>query len=132
MILRYKGVERRKFVRVKVNYIIVCRLRRSVNVSLTCEHKDIDAIMVDLSEAGMALSVDQPVPTSTQFSIRFILVKIGPKTSSRYRPIELEGKVRSCVLVDKNRYRLGVSFSRISKQNKAAIINFMKGVVKNQ
>jgi len=130
VILRYKGLERRKFIRVNLNFIIVCRLRRSVNVTMRANHRDIDAIIVDLSEAGMALSVDRSVPLSTKFSIRFILIKVGKHIGSGYKPITLDGRVRSCVLTDKERYRLGVSFTRITKEDKTTIIDFMKHVAK--
>ena len=130
MILRYKGLERRKFIRINLNFIIVCRLRRSVNVTMRANRRDIDALIVDLSEAGMAFSVDRSVPLATKFSIRFILIKVGKHTGSGYKPITLDGRVRSCVLIEKERYRLGVSFTRITKQDKTTIIDFMKHVTK--
>lgn len=131
MKLKYRGIEKRRFDRINTNFIAVCRLRKSVSVIMSAMQEDIDALILDLSEGGMALSVDHNIPISTRFSIRFILVHSNTYTSSDFYPIQVKGKVCSNLLNPKGRYRLGISFIKISKADKKAIINFIEDMKQN-
>jgi len=124
--IKYKGSERRKFNRVEVNFIALCRLRRSINVLMSAKSKEVDALMLDLSEAGLALSVNKNVPVSTKFLIKFVLVNTIGYLGQSSRPVKLVGEVRSSTLLEKDRYRLGVTFKKISSKDRLAIANFVQ------
>jgi c-di-GMP-binding flagellar brake protein YcgR len=130
MKLKYRGIEKRRFDRVGTNFIAVCRLRKAVSVTMAADEEDIDALMLDLSEGGLALSIDHKVPKSTCFLVKFILVHSNTYTRKDFSPIQIEGKVRSCVPTKDKRYRLGVSFTEITEADKKSIIKFIEDMSK--
>ena len=124
-----KWQERRKFHRIQDNIFIFCRSEPY--------HRVIEWIAKDISEMGLRFESDEFIAPST-----FMEIEI-------YQPIDyLKSRIVSiCVLakvvwikevektkksVGNNRYIGGVKFTKISKQDRSIIANYVKGRFKNR
>jgi c-di-GMP-binding flagellar brake protein YcgR len=121
----YGGKERRKTKRIKVNFIVVYRVREPLELLMVVGRQEVDALMLDLSEDGMAVVTKYDIPQSTTLSIRFTLLNLSAERSNRVRSMEIVGEVRYNILAEKNEHRLGIYFTRISQEDKRAIRDFV-------
>jgi len=115
--------ERRKFQRVQDNIFIFCKLKG--------DYKVMEGITKDISEMGLGFESNKFVPPSTLMEMEI------------YQPLNhLKNKIVSIYLLAKvvwvkkirkgskhkgsNRYMGGVKFTKISKQDRRIIANYMK------
>ncbi len=87
---------------------------------------DLEALMLDLSETGMALVTNLELPRGAQLQIKFNFINLFLYDQERTRRMELGAKVISHTELDNGDYRIGVLFNKISPQDKAAIRDFIK------
>ncbi len=87
---------------------------------------DLGALMLDLSENGMAMLTSIELPRGCLLRIRFNFINLHLFGQERSRRMELVGKVVSHVRLERGDYRIGVVFNRISEEDKAAIRDFIK------
>jgi c-di-GMP-binding flagellar brake protein YcgR len=123
-----KGFEKRRFKRQKAKFIITYKLDNAVQMHMLIGSREVDALMVDLSEVGIAVLTKYDIPVSTNFLIKFTLINLHAHKEERVKSIEATGKVRYKVLTQDNVYRLGISFTRLSEEDRRAIANFVKKV----
>ncbi len=122
----YSGSERRRFKRVRVSLTVFYRVNEPLTVRMMTKDREIKATIVDLSEGGMAVLTDYALPEATVLFIRFTLFKVDKEDVTFYGPVEITGEVRYNNLVDRDVYRLGISFTKITEQDKMEITNFVK------
>jgi len=123
---QYKGQERRQFKRSRVNFIITYRVNRPPEVIMVVGHKEIHAIMLDLSEAGLAILTRYNLPVSAILLMKFTLINPHAFGDSRIRRMEILGEVRNNSLIQEKERRIGILFIQIDKEDKQAIANFVK------
>jgi c-di-GMP-binding flagellar brake protein YcgR len=88
---------------------------------------DIDALMMDLSEGGMAITTDYEIPSGTLLYIYFTLINPFRNEDDRVTKMELLGEVRSCSILDNHKQRrLGICFTQMKEDDKKAVADFVK------
>lgn len=126
-------MERRKFQRTKVNFIVTFQVDRPPQVRMSVGGLDVDALMLDLSEGGMAISTDYEIPAGTLLYIYFTLINPFRTEDDRVTRMELLGEVRSCTSNDNHKqHRLGILFSGIKENDKRAIADFIRNDTKEK
>ena len=122
----YDGAERRKFKRLKANFIVIYRVDKPLEVVMVVGTREITALMLDMSEGGMAILTGYNIPMQTIIYLKFTLINPYVFTDDRIRTMEITGEVRYNARLENNEYRLGIYFMRISDEDKAAIVSFVK------
>jgi c-di-GMP-binding flagellar brake protein YcgR len=121
----YSGVEKRKHKRVPVNFIIRYRIRKPLEVIMLIGNMEINALMTDLSEGGMAIVTDYDIPLGTELALKFTLVNTYTRDyAQRNKVVEASGCVTDVTPIDKAN-RLGISFTEIAKQHVITIVDFI-------
>jgi c-di-GMP-binding flagellar brake protein YcgR len=87
---------------------------------------DLEALMLDLSETGMAMVTAVELPRGAQLHIKFNFINLFLYGQERTRRMELSAKVISHAELDNGDYRIGVSFNKISPEDKEAIKDFIR------
>ena len=119
--------ERRKFLRLNVNFIVTFQVNKPPDVHMSVGGLDVDALMMDLSEEGMAITTDYEVPAGTLLNIYFTLINPYIKEDDRVSKMDILGEVRSTALVDNHKqHRLGIYFTQIKECDKRAIAEFIR------
>jgi len=119
--------ERRVFKRLNVNFIVTFQVNKPPEVRMTIGELDVDALMMDLSEGGMAITTDYGLPDSTLLYIYFTLINPFKSEEGRVTKMELLGEVRSCVpMQSAKQHRIGICFTQIKEYDKRAISDFVK------
>lgn len=120
--------ERRKFQRLKVDFTLNYRVDSPLEVRMSIGwDSEVDALMVDLSEGGMAILTNCDIPISSILSINFTLINLtAVSDDERIKKLDITGEVRSNIAIDKTDRRLGVKFIQISQKDKEAIAGFVR------
>lgn len=129
MARQYGGPERRKFKRIKVNFMVNYSVRKPLEVSMTIGNQKVEALMVDLSEEGMAINSSYDIPVASFLLINFILIASHRKDENRIRKMMIEGEVVNRTAIDVEEYRLGIRFIRIKEEDRLAIAEFVKAML---
>jgi len=122
----YVGPDRRKFKRLQVSFIVFYKVDSPLHVRMLIGEREVNAIMLDLSESGMGILTNYKMPESTLLSIKFILVNERTISKERVRSMEIKGQVRYSALAEKGAYRIGIHFTDISEDDRDAIAYFVK------
>lgn len=117
---------KRHFGRVRVSLTVFFRINKPLTVQMVIGGKLIEATMVDLSEAGMAILTKHNIPTSSEMLIRFTLFRSDEQDIGFYGPVEIVGEVQYNNRLSENEYRLGVVFVKIDEKDKVEIKDFVK------
>lgn len=104
--------DRRRFQRLTMNLCVNYRVVKPLDLRMKMGDKEIEAEMVDISAAGMALVSENHIPPSTVLHLKFSLFKLDKSSGSAvfYKPFEIKGQVRSSVRMEKGGHRLGICF----------------------
>lgn len=87
---------------------------------------EVVAVMLNLSQEGMAISTNYDIPAGTIILIKFTLINLAASDEERIESMRMTGLVKSNVLIDKDEHRLGIQFTNINEKDKFAIANFVK------
>ncbi len=83
--------------------------------------------LLDISIGGCALESPYAIPPLVTISIKIDPLAFAIGASERRKdPLEMTGKVTSCVIKGREHYRLGVCFIRIKKKDVDLIKRFMR------
>jgi len=122
-----EGQNHRKSERVDAAFTLTYTVGDSpairVNLGLFDE---IDALMLNLSDLGVALITKYNIPVGTQLYIKFNIIDLRLVGEERRKHIEVIGKVVSNVPLASMSHRIGIHFEKISERDKAAIRDFAK------
>ena len=121
-----KDSERRGSPRVRVDFILTYKVDKSTEAQIWIGDKEANALMLDLSNNGVAILTDYDVPVSTSLLIKFTLINLYANTDERISTIEVTGEVKSNILSKDNEHRLGIIFTNIAKQERHAISTFVE------
>ena len=128
----YAGSEKRKFERVTAGFFVICSVKKPFEVLVRVGNREINAVMRDLTEAGMCILSNYDISASTIILIKFILINPYAFKEERVMSIQLSGEVRHSTLVQKNDYYLGILFKQVDEEYKRAIANFCQNTIMNQ
>ncbi len=119
--------ERRRSERIDASFTLIYSVENpySLRISLGLSD-DIDAIMLNLSELGMAIITKHDLPVGTKLYIKFSIIDLRLEGEERRKHMEMAAQTVSNILMPKSTHRIGIRFDRISEENKRAINNFVK------
>ena len=124
---QYPGEERRRSSRASVGFIVAYRVNQPLQVNMLVGNSEVQAIMHNLSEEGMAILTDYNIPVSAVVAAKFILVNDQAlNEEDRVNTIEVVGEVRYSRFIKERSYRLGVQFTNISDSDRRFISEFIK------
>jgi c-di-GMP-binding flagellar brake protein YcgR len=126
MSVSYAGPERRKFKREKAHFTINYRIAQPPEVIMDVGKREIEAVMLDISEGGMALITTCEVPKGTRMNLRWTLIDPRAQTDDRIRDFRVEAEVRHCVRVREDEFRLGLSFIGFGEGDRRAVGQFIE------
>jgi c-di-GMP-binding flagellar brake protein YcgR len=126
-----KGQNRRRSERIDVAFTLVYSVDNPyalrISLGLTDE---VDALMVDLSDLGMAIITKHDIPLGVGLGIRFNIIDLRLTGDERWRKMEITGEVTSNVILPDGKHRvshrIGMRFINISSEDKIAISDFVK------
>ena len=72
----HKNTEKRKSKRLKAEFIVTYKIDKPVEVHMWISDREVDALMLDLSESGMAILTNYDIPASTTLVIKFTLINL--------------------------------------------------------
>lgn len=124
---KYLGPERRKFKRVNVNFTLIYRVDASLSAQIAIEgNTDIDVLMLDLSQVGLALLTNYSIPQETDMLLKFTLINSSAGIERRTVKLDMVGKVVSNIKIREGEYRIGINFTQITQEDKDAIAEFVR------
>jgi c-di-GMP-binding flagellar brake protein YcgR len=93
--------------------------------------KSLYALMIDLSESGMAIETKYNLPVKSVLFIKFTLINhLIDDDDQRFRSMDMVGEVRNSVPFEEKEYRVGILFTQIAEEDKTAIKEFVKAAIK--
>ena len=123
----YGGEERRKFKRVKVNFTLVYSIGVPLSARMTIENNNaIDALMLDLSQEGMAFLTNSNIAIGTIIMLRFTLIDFSTTNDESVNNIDMAAEVVSNLKVNVGEYRVGIQFTQINTEDKNIITEFIR------
>lgn len=121
------GSERRKFKRLKATFILTYQINHPLSLRANIGwDTDVVAVMLDLSQEGIAISTNYDIPVATIILMKFTLINMQAQGDERTKSMKIIGEVKSNVLLAKFEHRLGIYFTQISEEDRTAITNFVK------
>ena len=119
-------VERRRFKRAKVNFIVVYQVEEPIALRMKMGvDKEIFAIMLDLGEDGMSLLTNYDIPPEATLSTKFTLID-SSGLSKEFIKIDALGRIVYNLPLERFEHRLGIQFIRIEKEDRLKIHNFVE------
>ena len=119
------GKEKRKFKRLVIKPFVKLVVNSVPNGQADIIGLSSEGVMLDISEGGMAVLLNNKIPASSLISAEFTLSYSSPLAKESYRKINVSGEVRYCTAINAREYRAGVSFNKISDQDKSFIVQFI-------
>ncbi len=122
----YAGSERRRFKRVRADFLIVYKVLRPWVVLGLFEDNELIGVMDDISEGGAAMVASHNIPPAANVLVRFSLVDPYAAADDRARTIEITGDVLYNIALESGERRLGVCFTQIAHDDRSAIADYVK------
>jgi len=119
--------ERRRHKRIRARFIVTYKVNEPLEVVLVINKREISALMLDLSESGMALVSGVDIPAQTIMLMNFTLINTAAfQESQKVRIMDIKGEVRYNLMISNKEHRLGIRFTRISDDDREAIASFVR------
>lgn len=122
----YDGPERRQFERKRAHFITSYKIMQPPEVVMHMGTRHIDSVMLDLSEGGLALITKYIVPVDTMMRMEWTLINPHATHADRVRKFVIDGRVRTCLKIGEDEYRLGIIFLDVGEGDREAISEFVK------
>jgi len=124
---KYYNVERRNSERLKADFSFFYRINKPWYVFLLISGEEVEAMALDLSLGGIAISTNYNIHVATVLSMKIMIYKQDKENNFKfYKTINAQGKVCSNILEDTNRYRIGINFTEIDAEEKEELLEFAK------
>ena len=121
----YTGVDRRKFRRVAVSFVVFYKVNYPLVVRVKIGDKEINALAADISEEGIAVLTDHELPPATNVSVKFIMSNDkATNIDDQRKSISVHGELRYNLKIDKG-YRMGIKFLDLAEDDRRFIANFV-------
>ena len=122
----YDGPERRRHHRQRAHFITNYRITQPPEVIMNIGQDSFEAVMLDLSEGGMAIVTRHNIPEKTTMSLEWTLINPHAVEDDRIRKFEVIGEVRDCDQLEEDEFRLGITFVGIGDGDQKAIAEFIR------
>ncbi|MBU0548450.1 MAG: PilZ domain-containing protein [Candidatus Omnitrophica bacterium] len=117
---------RRKSERIDAAFTLTYSIEKSYTLRVSLGLVDnIETIMINLSDLGMAIMTNYDIPVGVQLYIKFDLIDMHLSGDERWRSMKINGEAVSNVSLPNENHRIGIRFDKISEEDKAAIRNFV-------
>ena len=120
------GEDKRRSERLEVNFTVTYKVDKPPEIFMMVGGQEVYAVMLDLSEGGMAIVTEYNVPAKSILVIHFTLINTAAPEEERTRHMDIVGEVRYNMPYEREEYRLGIKFTQIARDDKAAIAEFVK------
>ena len=121
------GQNRRKSERLDTAFTLIYKVEKPLALRIQLGYaNDIDALMLNLSDLGMAIITKHDLPAETQLNIKFNMIDLHLQGDERWRHMEITGETVSNISQPDASHRIGIRFERISSADKLAISDFVK------
>lgn len=118
---------RRKFERLDTTFTLSYQVEKPLALRIQLGfNDDIDALMHNLSDTGMAIITKHDLPLGTQLSLKLNIIDLRLQGDERCRHMEIAGETVSNVSLPDAGYKVGVRFNRISGVDKFVISDYVK------
>ena len=122
----FGGKERRKYERIDVAFTLTYSLEQSYTLHISLGLVDsVEAVMVNLSDLGMAIITNYDIPRGAHLYIKFNLINMRLSGDERWRFMKITGEAVSNVELPDENHRIGIRFNKISEEDREAIKNFV-------
>ena len=122
------GLERRKSERIDVAFTLTYSMENSYTLHVSFGLDDsVEAVMVNLSDLGMAIITKHDIPRAAKLYIKFNLINMRLNGDERWRFMKITGEAVSNVALPDGSHRIGIRFNKISAEDSSAIRNFVSG-----
>ncbi len=119
--------DQRKSERLDTAFTLIYQVEKPLALRMELGFTNsIDALMLDLSDLGMAIITRHDLPVGTQLCIKFNIIDLHLEGDARWQPMEITGQTVSNILLPDSSHRIGMRFDRISEADKLAISNFVR------
>lgn len=119
------GEDRRKFQRLVIKPIVKLVVNSAPEGKADIVGLSSQGVMLDISEGGIAVLLNNKIPASALVSAEFTLSYISPLTQDSYRRISAYGEVRYSKALNAREYRVGIAFKKISDSDRSFITQFV-------
>jgi c-di-GMP-binding flagellar brake protein YcgR len=121
----YTGVDRRKFKRVPVSFLVFYKVNYPLEIRIRLGDKEINALAADICEDGMAAITNYEISFLANVTVRFIMSNDKSYISQdQYKSITARGELRYNV-EGKRGYRMGIKFIELDADDRRFISNFV-------
>jgi len=118
---------RRQSERLDTAFTLIYQVEKPLSLRIQLGFtNDIDALMLNLSDLGMAIITKHDLPVGIQLSIKFNVIDLRLQGDERWRHMEITGQTVSNLSLPDSSHKIGIRFDRISSADKLAISNFVK------
>ena len=118
---------RRQFQRLDTTFTLTYRIEKPLALSIELGISgDIDALMLNLSDSGMAIITRHNLPAGTQLSLKLNIIDLRLQGDERCKRMEIGGEIVSNVSLPELGHKIGIRFNLISEANKLIISNYVK------
>jgi hypothetical protein len=122
----YSGPDRRGYKRIRVNFMVLYKSEDSLEKIKISRGKEIYALMLDLSEKGMAVLTEYDIPVSALLDLKFTMPALHKVTYlNRPIPIAVRGRVMYSRNMGKDGFRIGILFTEIGAGDRDLIKDFV-------
>ena len=119
--------ERREYPRAVQTFIVTYKLTLPLPVLMFAEAEEYPAVAMDVSEGGIGLNVDRPLPLDTSVHLRFEMAnEVTTEDNYRQRLFKVDGQVRHCTERDRDLYRVGVLFQQLTPEERDFIATYIR------
>jgi hypothetical protein len=126
-------IERRSSERLKADFSFFCQINKPWLVRLLIKGEEIEAVALNLSEGGMAISTDYDIRVGTVLLMNIMIYKQDILDKFKiYKTIKVQGKVISNVLDDTKKHRIGIIFRGVNQEGKKELFDFAKSKTKGR
>ena len=116
---RSDGPEKRKFRRVEASFTVVYSVQSPMEARLEFGGKESEGIANDLSEGGLSLLTERPLPEGAVMIIKFRLQnKSTGFEEEASRKFEVQGEVRHSIYTKEKDFRTGVRFMNLAQADR--------------
>jgi len=122
-----EGKNRRRSERIDAAFTLTYNLEKSHSLRISLGLiDDIETVMINLSDLGMAIMTNYDLPKGAQLYIKFDLINMHLSGDERWRSMKINGEVVSNQFISTENWRIGIRFDNLTEEDKEAIRNFVK------
>ena len=121
-----EGENRRRSERMDVAFTLTYSIEKPYTLRISLGLVDsVEAVMVNLSDLGMAVITNYDISAGAQLYIKFNLINMRLSGDERWRFMKITGEAVSNILLPDESHRIGIRFDKIPEEDRVAIRNFV-------